>query len=238
MIDAKRFATAYNAFWRSAAPTCDLFVRRYNLDGYERWDAPIEPRANSTRRAFIAEFGFSKFDFQKKMLDGLIDHLDENELINKAWEESVNRLKPYVNDGLDLETAFDGAERSDANEISKSLLQFFSFQNPKIITRPLFPGCGFVDTSEGDVISDDTLYEVKTVDRTLRVTDFRQLLIYSALNYSSQTYNITNVGIFNPRRGVYCKIELNELCIEVSGKPAPILLSEIIDTLISGGISR
>ena len=41
MIDATTFAHSYHALWELYAPACELFVRRLNLDGYERFDVPL-----------------------------------------------------------------------------------------------------------------------------------------------------------------------------------------------------
>jgi hypothetical protein len=238
VIDAKKFATSYNAFWRSTTPTCDLFVRRLNLDGYERWDAPIESYTEASRRAFTAEFGFSKFVIHQNILNGRIPQLTEEQIKAQALATTITRLKPYVREGLDIETPFNENEWRESGELSQRLLRFFTTSGQRIVTQPQFPGCGFVDQSEGDVISDTTLYEVKTVDRLFRGIDFRQLLTYAALNYSSKSFELDSVGIFNPRRGIVSTIPLNELCEEVSGKPTSVLFSDILEAISSSGISR
>lgn len=103
---------------------------------------------------------------------------------------------------------------------------------------PRFPGCGFVDESQGDILVGNTLYEIKSAARTFRLVDFRQLLVYLALNISSQTYEISNIGLFNPRTGDYVEIAVQEFAQSISGKHATELFAEIVAFLSSGGISR
>ena len=122
--------------------------------------------------------------------------------------------------------------------IAERLRKFFKNGGRKVVVRPIFYGCGFIDTSEGDVIFGDTLYEVKTVERTFRSSDVRQVLTYAALNSGSGQYSISRFGLFNPRRGNYCELDLDDVCVGISGRPAQELFSIVIETISSGDISR
>jgi hypothetical protein len=209
-----------------------------NLDGYERWENPIDTRLDHSRRAVIAEFSFSRFVIAQNIQDGKIERLSNDDISNQAWKDSIKRLKPFEIEGLDLQSPLEVEELNEAIALSDRLYKFFNRQGGLIITRPQFPGCGFVDLSEGDVLVGSTLFEVKAVDRKFRSNDFRQLLTYAALNHSYRKYEIQTLGIFNPRRGIYGLFNLDELCVGVSGKHSAILLSDIIETISSGGISR
>ena len=118
------------------------------------------------------------------------------------------------------------------------LRKFFEAQKAAIILRPTFKGCGFVDASEGDVISGKTVFEVKTVERPFRSNDIRQVVTYAALNFASKQFEIANIGLYNPRRGLYCDLELDYVCSEISGRPAQELLSLIVQAQSSGEMSR
>jgi len=102
----------------------------------------------------------------------------------------------------------------------------------------MYPGCGYIDESEGDVICGKTIYEVKTVDRRLRSVDIRQVITYAALNFISKKYEVENVGIFNPRRALFFEASLESVCSEISGRPAQELLADIVEAISSGAISR
>ncbi len=137
------------------------------------------------------------------------------------------------------ETSLDDDENKEVAEIADRLNKVFDFSK-SVVLRPMFPGCGYVDSSEGDVIFGSTLFEIKTVDRAVRSSDIRQTITYAALNAASASsrFNICGIGLFNPRRGQFCDIEIEHICSEISGRPAQELFEVIIQALSSSGISR
>jgi len=108
----------------------------------------------------------------------------------------------------------------------------------KIVPEPKFPGCGIVDTCTGDVLVATTLFEIKAGDRFFLSIDVRQLMTYATLNHISKTFEISRVGLFNPRVGIRTEIDLDELCFEISGKRSVELLTEIALAISSGEMSR
>jgi hypothetical protein len=234
MIDASTFAISFNAFWHANTPTCEHFVRRVNLDGLDRFYPPMSTVTRTKRRAVIAEFAFSLFAERRRipLVAGAAEFQRE-----VAWSETVRRLAPYSGQGLDIETRLNDEEDREVAVIADRLERFFNSSRQAIL-RPIFAGCGYVDASEGDVIFGSTLYEVKTVERPVRSSDIRQTITYAALNAASKQFDLRNVGLFNPRRGQYCDIEIEYVCSEISGRPAQELLAIIIQALSSGEISR
>lgn len=238
MIDAATFAVSYNAFWNAYTPTCEHFVRRLNLDGYERFEPPMEKSDTSKRRALIAEYAFSLFVEAKKASWSAGAKPTKQDIELAAWTETEVRLRAYANQGLDLNNHWSEEENKEILEIYKRLSNFFVGKPDELIPRPLFYGCGFIDASEGDVIFKKTIYEIKTVDRAFRSSDVRQVITYTALNFASEQYQVDNIGLFNPRRGEYCEFELDYVCSEISGRSAPDLLAVVVNTVSSGEISR
>jgi hypothetical protein len=90
-----------------------------------------------------------------------------------------------------------------------------------------------LDSCYGDVLAQNTLYEVKIVDRKLRSTDIRQLLIYCALNYNSRQFDIQAVSILNPRRGVEYIFKLERLTERIANRTPADLFHEITDFLFN-----
>jgi hypothetical protein len=236
MIDASTFAISFNAFWHAYTPTCEHFVRRLNLDGLDRFHPPMSQVAKTTRRAVIAEYAFSLFVERKRSLVASSSSEPETQK-EVAWSETTRRLAPYSAQGLDIQSQLNDEENREVAEIANSLGLFFNSSKPMVL-RPLFAGCGYVDASEGDVIFGSTLYEVKTVERPVRSSDIRQTITYAALNAASSQFDLQRLGLFNPRRGLYCDIEIEHVCSEISGRPAQELLAIIIQALSSGEISR
>jgi hypothetical protein len=234
VIDASTFAAEYGGFWKSVTPTCELFVRWANLSGYERWSRPLVPQG-ATRRALTAEVAFALFCRRHQKAESG-DGLGE---IASALSETVERLAPFASEGLDLESPLSATEQDEIDKISMRLDLFFRGEEQPRVLRPVFRGCGFIGASEGDVLCADTLYEVKTVDRTYRSSDFRQLLAYCALNAASNQFEFNRVGICNPRRGTSVVVSVEELVFEASGKEiSGELLSEIVYAISGPSISR
>jgi hypothetical protein len=234
MIDASTFAISFNAFWHAYTPTCEHFVRRLNLNGLDRFRPPMAQASRTGRRAVIAEYAFSLFVEQKKV--AILDGTTEIQT-GVAWSEAIRRLAPYASQGLDIESPLNEEEDREVSEIANCLGLFFNPSRPTTL-RPMFAGCGYVDASEGDVIFGSTLYEVKTVERPVRSSDIRQTITYAALNAASNQFNLQNIGLFNPRRGLYCDFSIEYVCSEISGRPAQELLAIIIQAISSGEISR
>jgi hypothetical protein len=236
VIDAATFSNSYHAFWNSNTSMCEHFVRRLNLGGLKRFARPIVS-LDTKRRAVIAEYAFSLFVTHVSCEPSKEPKKNSTELEDEAWRATVLRLRPYIGQGVELRRAFSDDERKEISGITRRLVNFFNDRKP-LLLRPIFAGCGYVDASEGDLISERTIYEIKTVERPFRSNDIRQTITYAALNYLSRQYQIENVGLLNPRSGLYCSFNVDYVCGEISGRPSQELFATIIDAISSGEISR
>ncbi len=236
MIDALTFAHSYNAFWHTHAPTCEHFVRRLNIAEVRNFENPMND-SNTSNRALIAEYGFSVF-CERVGDEARKRKRSEAQLNRSAWRIAKARMGQYVGRGLVLREGLAKEEEEEAQEISIRLGKFFRKELDCVVLRPKFAGCGFVDNSEGDVLVKETIFEIKSVDRRFRSSDIRQLIVYSALNLSSNQFGVSRMGIVNPRRGEVWEGELEEVCEEVAGVSAQDLLGAIIHVMASGEISR
>lgn len=231
MIDASTFAARHNAFWAEHTPTSEHFVRRLNLQHIERWNKPLNKPKGQIRSAFVAELAFSCFCAE-------IAGGREHEILEMSLKETKTRLRPIIDDPATLEEPLSETETAQMLKIKANLLSFFRSRNPKILTRPVFNGCGYIDTSEGDVLNNSYLFEIKAVERPFRSVDLRQLITYCALNHLSHQFEIEGIGVFNPRRGVYFVKHIDEISYEVAGQPAQDLFDNIVHAISSGDISR
>lgn len=230
MIDASSFASHHNAFWSEHTPTSEHFVRRLNLEWSERWCPPMPKPKDEIRPALVAEFAFSKFC---QFVSGARD-VGEKE----ALEEAISRLRPLVDDPSSLASPVTVTEGKEVAKILDCLRGYFGSRREKMLLRPVFYGCGYVDSSEGDIITGQSLFEVKTVDRPFRSIDIRQLVTYVSLNHLSRQFSVEKLGIFNPRRGVYFEMPVDTICYEISGQSSQELFDAIIHAISSGDISR
>ena len=231
MIDASSFAAYHSAFWADHTPTSEHFVRRVNLEYAERWSIPVPKPKKPIRAAFVAELAFSRFCAR-------ITNVPKEEIDRFAVEEAISRLLPLTEDPTSLKRPVSSIEKKQASDLESKLSSFFSARRPATLTRPVFHGCGYIDNSEGDILSGSCLFEVKTVDRRFRSADVRQLITYCALNQYSLQYTLDTIGLFNPRRGVYFEATVDDVSREISGQSAQELFDNIVYAISSGDISR
>jgi hypothetical protein len=238
MIDASTFATQYNSFWGAFAPTTEHFVRRLNAEHIERFETPLDYEGSAHSRALIAEIAFRIFvengaNYKKN------GRLDINkEYFSETTQKTKNKLAPMTQNSGEILEELSNEEIKHCLILSLRLCSFFSEGSVETIFEPTFPGCGFIDASQGDVFWGNDLYEIKTVDRPFRGIDIKQLITYSALNYGAKGKIIKNIGLTNPRRGVFFLKELDYVCFEISGLSKEDLFETILDSVSNSEISR
>ena len=75
------------------------------------------------------------------------------------------------------------------------------------------------------------MYEIKTVNRNFKSSDLKQLFIYLALRQVSEEENWKYAGLYNPRKGTYCKFNVKSLIYNLTGGQTP---NETFDNLLNG----
>ena len=231
MIDVSSFSAYHGAFWADHTPTSEHFVRRINLEYTERWSRPVHKPSQPIRAALVAELAFSRSCAR-------IDDVPEEQIERFAHEETIRRLLPLTEDPNSLYDAISAVEEEQVFELESSLRSFLNARKSVTVTRPVFHGCGYIDSSEGDILSGSCLFEVKAVDRPFRSADVRQLISYCALNHSSRQYSLDTMGLFNPRRGIYFEAPIDDVSREISGQSSQELFDNIVYAISSGDISR
>jgi hypothetical protein len=241
VISVSAFCKMHSSFWKGVAPTTDIFVRRLNLGHYDREFPEMVIPTLPARRGFINEVAFAAFchtikggqgwpprSLSKAELDYAVGSVRSLPIRKEVQGETKQQDGPIAEEVVDIEEQRDRLMR-------------FVFLNRSIdtlVVEPVFPGCGIIDASKGDLIISDILFEVKAGDRLFRSIDVRQLIMYSALNHISKSFRIKRLGLFNPRIGVSATIPIDDLCFEISGKNSTELFSEITAVVSSGEVSR
>ncbi len=235
MISEHQFAASYSSYWNQVIPLCDGYWRLENML-VTREQVPISPKAAKSFRGVVNEAGFRAFCVLRTE-GGTVTRESVLATVDVTLPDALNfveRLASTKKLGHDL---FDEDARREAAIIALRLLHFFPGLRPTQL-RPIFPGCGVISTCEGDVIEGECLYEVKAGERTFRVTDLRQLLVYSALAYSAGTMHFTSIGLFNPRMGVSWSRTLDHVCGSVAGMKAVDTLSSLVSIFSAASVSR
>ncbi len=241
MISASDFCKLYSSFWRELTPTTDLFVRQVNLGQYERDFAEIKLPTAPNRRGFINEIAFELFCQSLRMgrrWPGKDPSSDEVKSAITAVQSSVFRRGPGRD--FELEPQPIGDEILDIVQQHARLMVVFThyYSDLTTVPGPIFTGCGIIDRGIGDLLVSSTLFEIKAGDRFFRSIDVRQLITYATLNHVSHQYEISRVGIVNPRVGIRIEVDLDELCFEISGKKSAELLTDISLAISAGDVSR
>lgn len=238
MISEKQFSTLYTSFWQELIPTGEAFVRTINLAKHH-YTSPMQSHSDPARRGIINEIGFLLFVSSVNSGIAISDVFESAELANackQAWQLAQNYLR-----GSEEELPYPSTEEQyEGYQLASRIADFFANtdKSQEIVTTPTFSGCGFVDKCVGDLLVGDTLYEVKAGDRGFRLVDIKQLLTYLALNSSTQTYVINNMGLLNPRLGTSYSTSIADFIAAMSGRNKVEVLADIIEYISSGGVSR
>jgi hypothetical protein len=238
MISEKIFVTSYNSSWQELAPTSQTYVRAINLSKLH-FESPLTSKVDPKRRSIVNEIGFLIFKSSINSQKSIEDIFKSDDLV-KISERSLNIARSYQilsDEELMPATKMELQEAVFlANRIKLYLDQ--NEKEQKINVSPAFKGCGFIDDCYGDLLVGKTLYESKAGDRPFRLVDVKQILVYLALNFANKSHDIQDIGFVNPRLGIYYKVKATEFSYGVSGKDLIELVSEIVEFISSGGMSK
>lgn len=232
MISEHKLANQYTSLWRELMPMGDRYWRNQN-SFLESFSPPIAGTGKKELHGVVNELAFMVFCRMHEL-----DHQPKPDVSLRISRELANDAIKYI-------SRFSRNDASKPKRLSPKALgeaaalaiqqyRFFSFSlavNSPYITRPKFHGCGELSNCEGDVLTDDTLFEVKAGERTFRITDLRQLLIYSALAHASGNLTFSKIGLLNPRTGTFWVRDLNTVCRATSGLRAPDVFQALIDSI-------
>lgn len=238
MISATTFAGMFTSFWKECLPRSRDFVTAAN-----RSSKVFSPRVNNRVtpgfHGDVSEIAFRLFT--ASLTDELILS-NQRRMTSKVREICGPRLVALGHFGRSGRKGLTvvGKEIFDeAFEIATRLTAFMKRKRTeRLIVSPRFAGCGFIDNAEGDVLAGRTLYEIKSADQKFRSVDFRQLLVYLALNHAARSHVINRIGLLNPRIGDYIEFDVPQLTSLISGMPPTELFAEIINFVSGGSISR
>ena len=235
LISEIEFIRDHTSFWRTISPLSEDFVRQINISVLNRHQAPLSNSLSGSRRALINEVGFEVFSrclTENKTIDVIIS----NELGDISTQVSTYIAGLRITAPHFEEEMFDN-ETEEVKKIAKRLLDFFQvFED--VIIRPKFSGCGKLNECYGDILADNTLYEVKAGIRPFRSIDLRQLVLYLTLNSISKQYDIQNLALYNPRQGFHFRASHNDFSTHFSGLSTEELCHKISYELTFFDINR
>ena len=224
MITEKAFATSHLAFWRDLLPAASSCIRRINVAAM-RFDEEL-PSRSAENRGVINETGFRIFAHAKTGQVAVASLVAQ--VLEECWTDAANFIQRFRAHSRPLDTERAEGDLDEAKSIALRLEGFFAGEKTACVVWPKFPGCGWLDEAEGDVLVRDCLYEVKAGGGTFRAQDLRQVFCYAALAQAAGEPVITSMCLINPRTGVAFRDTLEAVCIEAAGNGASETLNELV----------
>ncbi|HHQ4608676.1 TPA: hypothetical protein ACSP2B_000859 [Aeromonas veronii] len=159
------------------------------------------------------------------------------------WDECMNlalhRQSRYFD--AELPEKLSNIDLSIAKITSENLVKSIRFihnqhNGARIVHSPLIPGYQWIAQGNGDFSIDTTLIEVKCISKNFSSSDYRQLLIYWLLSYSS---SIEGRGdewssgiLLNPRLNKLIEIKFDELIKITSAGRTKIEILKLFSSII------
>ncbi|NRT72061.1 hypothetical protein [Clostridium beijerinckii] len=240
MINEKQFVESFNSYWKSILPLSKFFLKEVNRRYTKSDNNFLESNIVGRRRSFLSEIAFKLLKESYELNYDIYENQNVYLRLDLIEKKCKELFKIYEKDENGLTEKLNDNEISEILTLAKRMKVFLNnnYTIENLVISPKFIGCGFVETCYGDILINDTLLEVKMVNRNFQLNDFKQVITYCALNSVSNTYDIKNIGIYNPRKGRHVIYELNDLCLNISGKTSLVLLGEIIDLISNSGMSK
>ena len=192
-----RWATQIDPFWNLYLLSLMVSVG----DKLEIARVPLESSivhsyrfdSNGGERIFLNDHGWSSF----MLPDEVTDARELSERLLLGIPPYIDRARPLL-----------GSDPSHAPLVK---------DDRWVPVRPTFIGVGLLDNCEGDLRFGGNLVEVKSGERNLRSSDFRQVLIYFCLSVITETAPLNSCLLLNPRQGYRIYLEFNDLVAAISG---------------------
>lgn len=231
MISEATFAKKFTSFWNEMLPNSKNYVRLINGGLIEAVYEPFETADRKNNTALVNVLSFSMFralSNKAHTLDELSSKLFfDGKLFDALLQQSLHYLSRFSY-GKDCELPLSSKEKIQISQLFRLLCVRYIADGQKTIVDPSFDGCGYINQSYGDLISNDRLVEIKSGERRFSVTDIRQVVIYLVLNhYSNNPKDLKYVELFNPRMGISFCEEIESFCKNISALSSQVLYSEI-----------
>jgi hypothetical protein len=226
MTSEKHFALSHTGFWNTLLPLEESYVRTHNLK-LERFAPPLTVSEASDQHGIVNEAAF-RF-FCASYLNGERPAELSAARVVECADDAYHHIRRFRQFSRTPITPISDRGKREAIELAIRLTEFFAASRTiQLHPRPVFPGCGWIDEAEGDILAGSKLCEVKAGDRLFRGTDLRQILVYAAMNFSAKAFQIDAFALVNPRLGIYFEDDLETMIRKTSGADASQILGEIV----------
>ncbi len=235
MISEKIFARNYTGFWNALFPLNKAFLKGVLLECSQS-QKELKLQTTGRRVSFVSEVGYQLFAKSVGNGQNVASATYRSDLFIDIENTCTQKFKLFNDDDPTIYAPLSEAEFDDVIAIALVLERQFTGKN--ILVAPKFNGCSVIDTCYGDVLANDILYEIKSVNRNFNVLDFRQLITYCALNHVTKEFTINSIGLFNPKKGLHYTIPLGLFASAIAGAELNDLYWEIINFISQDDTSK
>jgi hypothetical protein len=221
MISERQLAKGFRELWDEVLPMLTPhFIRVFN-EAYRRDigdDASAVPSGRDTDPTVVAEFGFHVARLVHERGESFDNVAHNDALLFDAERIALSLIASYEKQKCIPPSAIPQEARSEGLLLVRNYRVFLAKHQPDDIEfSPSIQGSGFIDSCNADISVGKTLLEVKTVERNIASKDFRQLLVYLALQYATGDRRWSCAGFLNPRRGLVYEFSVDKIVPIISG---------------------
>jgi len=231
MISERDISEKFSAIWKQNFPLLTPnFIRVFNDTQITGINTTQVIALEEVRYDLVSEaaFNLSEFAFLNKLTP--IEAFTEDEQIRIIQEtaRSIWKSGNYSENDLTISDT----EKQEIISIADNTLEFIEkLGGQDVLFKPRLKGYSFIPDLCADLSIGDSLFEIKTVNRNFKSSDLKQLFIYIALRQVSDKENWKFAGLYNPRKGVYCKFNIKTLIYNLTGGKTP---NEAFEQLLNG----
>lgn len=231
MISERDIAEKFSVVWNQHFPMLTSnFIRVFNETQIKVSNSSSIPLVQNVRYDLICESAFNLAEIlcnNNKTPEIYLSNKENLKVLIEHTAKGIWKNGNYTENNLEL---FE-SEVEEIIKISNNIIEFINtHKSSKLEFKPKLIGYGFIPDLTADLSIDDTLFEIKSVNRNYKSSDLKQLFIYLALQQVSQGENWEFAGLYNPRRGTYCKFNVKQLVYTLSGGKSP---NEAFENLLS-----
>jgi len=238
MVSERQLSRQNRFWWSRWTPGLDerwlaavLAGRVGSAGRVTQWAPPLVSGLPPQDSDLVAETAFGLF--ASAMEEGASTALLSAEQVSIAVGQAVERIMQLRGTGRDLSGVMTPSHIAFASTLASRLLDWAALRCGPFEVQPRLPGTGIVDPCHPDLIAGTELIEVKMARTLFRLSDIRQVLIYSALAWLGTERRFEQITLANPMLGVEWRFDLAELIGEISGLP-PSRFFDAFDRMSSG----
>lgn len=236
MISAERFAQESGSYWRAVFPKMEHFVRFSN--GVASRYAPAAVfQSDPNRHIVISEAAYVRWLWH---LRGEADDVD------RSFEVASKRLAVVWDQG-DFAPGLEDVEREDVDAIFQNMVALRGWSGlAGIVGEPRLPGCGVISGGSPDFFGSlagekrtvQMVGEFKTVKRSFRSVDYRQLVVYLVLQWAATKELLDVLWLVNPLQGTLVPIDVDSFFWLTRSQSADEAVAELASEWASPGVSN